>query len=403
MAGLQIPTPTRRLLVRAAVLSPRRRCACTANAGGQNRARVLLLRLERIGDLLMVLDAIGDCAQPGPTPRSISPSAAGIAIRARSSPASGSTPLDVPWLARDGGGTGRSRRSRGKRVAGAAGYDLVINFEPDIRSNFLAWLTGAPRASGTGTGGGGALLTDAVAYEPTRHVSRERATTCRDSGRASAPPARSARRVDGSDRACNCRRTPRARGGAPRGAARPLIGVHASGGRESKQWHLDRFAASARHLRRPDTRPSCSPATADRPLVDEVRRALAEHSRRRRLRRPRSATLAALLRTRRARHRRHRADAPRCRDGHAGRRAVRPVDPRRYGRSASGQSRASRRSAVQPVRPGPPAARALSRSRARLPGRHRRRARRALPRRRLLRSALEPRRLCCSRTSCKPC
>ena len=31
-----------------------------------------------------------------------------------------------------------------------ARYDLVVNFEPDIRSNFLAWLTGAPGASATG-------------------------------------------------------------------------------------------------------------------------------------------------------------------------------------------------------------------------------------------------------------
>jgi heptosyltransferase I len=32
------------------------------------------------------------------------------------------------------------------------------------------------------------------------------------------------------------------------GAARPWIGLHVSGGRESKQWHLDRFAAVGRSL-----------------------------------------------------------------------------------------------------------------------------------------------------------
>ena len=60
------------------------------------------------------------------------------------------------------------------------------------------------------------------------------------------------------------------------GAERPFVGVHASGGRESKQWHPARFAESlARlaHLRQGTV--ILTGADADRPLVDEVRRQLA--------------------------------------------------------------------------------------------------------------------------------
>jgi len=54
-------------------------------------------------------------------------------------------------------------------------------------------------------------------------------------------------------------------------ARRPLIGVHVSGGRESKQWHLDRFAAVARELAR--LRGGTIVLTgspSDRPLVEKV-------------------------------------------------------------------------------------------------------------------------------------
>jgi ADP-heptose:LPS heptosyltransferase len=58
-------------------------------------------------------------------------------------------------------------------------------------------------------------------------------------------------------------------------ASRPLVGVHASGGRLSKQWHLDRFAAVARRLateRGATIVLTGSPA--DRSMVDEVASAL---------------------------------------------------------------------------------------------------------------------------------
>jgi ADP-heptose:LPS heptosyltransferase len=59
-------------------------------------------------------------------------------------------------------------------------------------------------------------------------------------------------------------------------AARPAIGVHVSGGRPSKQWHLDRFAQVARRLaERHGATIVLTGSPGDRPMVDDVKRMLA--------------------------------------------------------------------------------------------------------------------------------
>jgi lipopolysaccharide heptosyltransferase II len=237
--------------------------------------RVLLLRLERIGDLLMVLDAIGEARDAWPD------AAIDIAVGSWNAPLarlipelSGVEVADVPWLARGHGGLAwpallaRARRWQARR------YDLVVNFEPDIRSNLLAWLSGAPRRVGYDTGGGGAFLTDRTPYTPTAHVSENaRRIVRRAAGRpADGPLPPISRRLP--------RLTPPAdaiaRAVALIGSAPgPLVGVHASGGRESKQWHLDRFVAVARELAHArGATIVLTGSDADRPLVDAVRQGL---------------------------------------------------------------------------------------------------------------------------------
>src|SRR6185436_549309 len=105
MSGLQIPNSRERAIVRAAdvVLRPlgwfRRR------RPDRPVGRVLLLRLERIGDLLMVLDAIADARAAWPDAE------IDLAVGGWNLPIARMIPglhsvftLDVPWLAR--GGTG---------------------------------------------------------------------------------------------------------------------------------------------------------------------------------------------------------------------------------------------------------------------------------------------------------
>jgi lipopolysaccharide heptosyltransferase II len=235
--------------------------------------RVLLLRLERIGDLLMTLGALQDARRAWPDAE------IDLVVGSWNAPIAGLVPgvrvidtADVPWLARESGGDGWTQliaRARGWR---ARHYDLVVNFEPDIRSNFLAWLTGAPRRVGYSTGGGAAWLTDALAYDPTEHVSvNARRVVAHAADRSSAiaetiAPLRLNIPDDARRRAAEILA----------GLQHPIVGVHTSGGRPSKQWHLDRFAAVGRTLAQ-ERRATIvlTGASSDRAIVDEVRLAMA--------------------------------------------------------------------------------------------------------------------------------
>lgn len=266
---LQVYAPRERLLVGLAdfALSPLRWTRGATPAA--TPSRVLLLRLERIGDLLMTHAAIAKA-------RALWPNAEiDLAVGSWNAPLARLMPdvsrvdvVDVPWLAREGtglswpallahAGTWRDRR-----------YDLVINFEPDIRSNLLAWRSGAPRRIGYWTGGGGALLTEALAYEPTRHVAvnADRLLQAADP-RASVvdAPAPLLRPDDAS-----VAEAARLLASAPTGHR--LIGLHVSGGRESKQWHLDRFAGVGRALAADGhVTLVLTGGPGDRALVDAVR------------------------------------------------------------------------------------------------------------------------------------
>jgi lipopolysaccharide heptosyltransferase II len=268
---LQIPVPRERLIVGLAdlALAPLAWARSHAPAPAEPR-RILLLRLERIGDLLMVLDAIGAARATWPDAE------IDLAVGSWNAPLASCLRgishvhvLDVPWLAREGTGLswqaliGRARDWRTRR------YDLVLNFEPDIRSNILAWLTGAPRRLGYWTAGGGALLTDALAYAPASHVSANALDLVRHAagdrlktptpGPHVAPTAAAIAAADAALAGAQGNR---------------LVGLHVSGGRESKQWHLSRFAEVGRAMAADGHTLVLTGGSGDRRMVDEVRAAL---------------------------------------------------------------------------------------------------------------------------------
>jgi lipopolysaccharide heptosyltransferase II len=235
----------------------------------------LLLRLERIGDLLMALGAIRDARAAWPHAE------IDLAVGSWNVPLARLIPeitsivtIDAPWLTREtsGGDSWSTMRTRA-RAWRDRHYDLAINFEPDIRSNLLAWWSGASRRVGYWTGGGGALLTTALEYDPREHVS----TNARRLVAAAAGVAAGEPGTNSSHRSALV--PPPDAVAAARalltGAERPLIGLHSSGGRESKQWHLDRFAAAGRALAESvGGTIVLTGATGDRALVDAVKRGL---------------------------------------------------------------------------------------------------------------------------------
>ncbi len=231
--------------------------------------RILLLRLERIGDLLMALPAIADV-------RALAPDA-GIDLVVGSwnadlaraiDPVTRVQVLDAEWLAREGGGLGLPALARAARQWRGARYDLAINFEPDVRSNLLIAMSGAAWTAGYRSSGGGALLDVALDYDTQAHTTdNARRLVATIFGRT--PPA-------GSGPALSVPAEAHQRAsrmlGDPRG---PLVGVHASGGRAIKQWEPDRFAEVAHRLiATTGATIVLSGSAGDRALVDRVKQAL---------------------------------------------------------------------------------------------------------------------------------
>jgi lipopolysaccharide heptosyltransferase II len=217
--------------------------------------RILLLRLERIGDLLMSLGAIRAVRAQAPEATiDLVVGSWNEAIARLIAEVDSVEIADAAWLARGGGG--ESAASLARRAAGWRGrrYDLAINFEGDIRSHGLLALSGATRRVGFAHAGGGPLLTDVVAFDGGRHVA--------DNGlalveRAFDLPAASLARADTQAGAPLWRLSlPEAAraaasaavaqlGGAGQAPTAPLLAVHAPGGRAIKQWPVERFVDAA--------------------------------------------------------------------------------------------------------------------------------------------------------------
>lgn len=265
-ATLQLQNPRERALVRSAdaALAP---LAWFRRAAPPAIQRILLLRLERIGDLLMTLDAVRDVREAWPDARIDLAVGSWNASLAPLIPGIGRVHVaDVPWLSRGESAASWASLIRAARAWKRERYDLVINFEPDIRSNFLAWLTGAPVRAGYASGGGGAFMTTTGRYDPAEHVS----TNARRLVAAAAP-------ATISDVASHPRLVvpesarQRAELMIGRTVGQPIVGIHVPGGRESKQWHFDRFAEVARTVAaRTSAKIVLTGGPADRPAVDRV-------------------------------------------------------------------------------------------------------------------------------------
>lgn len=206
-------------------------------------SRILLLRLERIGDLLMTLDAIDGIRRAAPGAAiDLVVGSWNAELAGRIQGVTNVETLDAAWLARTGTGVPLAAMLRRASVWRGRSYDLAVNFEPDIRSNLLLAVTRARRTAGFRSGGGGALLDVALPYDPRSHTSLNAQRLVAAVLDVPPPVAPARIRISAEER----------RSAADRFAAfgRPLVGVHVSGGRAIKQWDPDRFAELAGRLAR---------------------------------------------------------------------------------------------------------------------------------------------------------
>jgi ADP-heptose:LPS heptosyltransferase len=268
---LQIPYRNERVLVGLAdtVLSAAKLFQSTSDTAARPR-RILLLRLERVGDLIMVLDAIAMVRAFAPDAdidlvvgswnRSLADIVPGVHVET----------LDVPWMARQGRGMTWTQLVQRARAWRHMEYDLAINFEPDIRSNLLLALSGARKRVGFVSGGGGAVLSDAVAPDPRAHVAENaRMLVERAFGRTDlAPDTASRLNIPDLVRRRAAELLPRPARGAP------LVGIQPAAGRRIKEWDPVRFAEVGAELAR--TRGASIViigSQSDKPVVDAVRAA----------------------------------------------------------------------------------------------------------------------------------
>ena len=245
MASLNIYDPRERALVGAAdrvlgiawaVARPFRR-----RSRPESPSRILLLRLERIGDLLMALPAIRDVRALAPAAKiDLAVGSWNAALARTVSDVDRVEELDARWLAR-----GEARR--GSSLAAAArrwrreGYDLTINFEPDIRTNLLLAASGAGWTAGWVSGGGGPVLDEGLEFDPRAHTSENaRRLVAAIFGRPAPLSSEPLLAIP-----ADARRAARARLANRRG---PVIAIHVSGGRLVKQWAPERFAEVAGRL-----------------------------------------------------------------------------------------------------------------------------------------------------------
>ncbi len=254
------------------------------DASAEAPRRVLLLRLERVGDLVMVLEAIAMV-------RAMAPSAAiDLVVGSWNRSLAGLIPgvhvetLDVPWMSREGRGLSWPALVRRARTWRHNHYDLAINFEPDIRSNLLLALTGSPRRVGFVSGGGGAVLTDAIAPDPRRHIADNARVLVERAFEMTGLPAFA--EASAGKKPCATGSSP-ARLNIPDDARRraaglvgtatdaaPLVGIQPAAGRRIKEWDPARFAEVGAELAR--TRGASVVligSAGDKPVLDAVRAA----------------------------------------------------------------------------------------------------------------------------------
>jgi heptosyltransferase-2 len=207
---------------------------------------VLVLRLDRIGDVIMSLPALFELRRALPAAR------IRIAVGRWSEPVVRHAPVDevlvwsAPWAGRaDEGAESLPALFRRARALRGSRLDLAIDLQGDVRASLLMRLAGARIRGGYANTGGAWLLTDVIPLDETvSWVEQNRRAVEAVLG----PPTE---RVTVDPLTSDDRRFARRFfEGLPAGARRPVVGLHPSGGRLVKQWSVGRWAAVAARLQR---------------------------------------------------------------------------------------------------------------------------------------------------------
>lgn len=207
---------------------------------------VLVLRLDRIGDVIMSLPALADLRAALPRARIRLAVGRWSAEIARSAPVDEVLVWSAPWAGRAAEGVQGlgelARKATGLRMSRP---DLALDLQGDVRALLLMRLSGAAIRVGYANTGGASLLTHVVELDETVSwvEQNRRAVALAVGARAPAP------RLDplgAADRAF----AQRLLTSLDLDGRRPLVGLHPSGGRAVKQWDVARWSTVAARLQR---------------------------------------------------------------------------------------------------------------------------------------------------------
>lgn len=234
---------------------------------------VLVLRLDRIGDLLMSLPALADLRHAYPTARIRLAVGRWSEEIARRAPVDAVLVWSAPWVGRASEG-GETRRALWRKAVALRKprLDLAIDLQGDVRAAWLMALTRARERVGYANTGGARLLTRVVPLDETiSWVEQNRRAIAVVAGPDAMGRGRRVDLLTEADRA-RAREILRTHGLDGR---RPLVGLHPSGGRPIKQWGLGRWREVAARLQREfGAAIALTGSAADRALAEEVARGL---------------------------------------------------------------------------------------------------------------------------------
>jgi ADP-heptose:LPS heptosyltransferase len=208
---------------------------------------VLVLRLDRIGDLVMSLPALQELRAGLPQARIRLVVGRWSAEIARSAPVDEVLIWNAPWVGRadEGAEPATSLLSKAAALRKDA-LDIAIDLQGDVRASLLLSWSGARRRVGYANTGGRYLLTDVVPLdESVSWVEQNRRAVALALGR---PPGAAPRLelLSEAERAFASRLL--ANLGLE--TRRPLVAIHPSGGRRIKQWPVARWREVAARLQR---------------------------------------------------------------------------------------------------------------------------------------------------------
>lgn len=244
----RVTNPRERLMVTTASAGARLIAPFLARPSGRPPVEILLLRLDRIGDVLMSLPAI--CALREALPDAKIRLAVGEWAReiARDAPVDEVLVWSAPWVGRrDEGASSVLSLFQAARARATPGPDLAIDLQGDSRAIWLMAATGARARVGYANTGSASLLT-AIAEldEDVSFVEQNyRAVEAALGGAVQRKPFRwldEERRARGA--ALLAARL--AEAGLPGNG--PVIGIHPGAGRRIKEWPVARFVELGRRL-----------------------------------------------------------------------------------------------------------------------------------------------------------